>query len=87
MYRTDDDGTLSDAVIDAIAAAARDDPRETEFVLYESVDPDALDAVFARGRRRGTALSFEVGDLRVDLRGDDRETVHVTVTSPREEYR
>ena len=83
VHRADQDGAVSDTVLEALAAVDREDPRETDYVLYESVDPDALNAVFAAGRRRGTALAFDVGDLRVHLRGDDRDRVRVTVTSPR----
>ena len=83
VHRGDQDGAVSDTVLEALAAVNREDPRETDYVLYESVDPDALNAVFSTGRRRGTALAFDVGDLRVHLRGDDRGRVRVTVTSPR----
>jgi len=83
VHRTDQDGAVSDTVFEALAAVDREDPRETDYVLYESVDPDALNAVFGSGRRRGTALAFDVGDLRVHLRGVDSGAVRVTVTSHR----
>ena len=83
VHRTDQDGAVSDTVFEALAAVDREDPRETDYVLYESIDPDALNAVFGSGRRRGTALAFDVGDRRVHLRGVDRGTVRVTVTSHR----
>jgi len=81
-HRTDEDGAVSDAVLEALGALEGEDPRAADYVLYESIDPDALETVFDAGRRRGTALAFDVGEHRVHLRGDDSGAVRVTVTSP-----
>ncbi|WP_435175994.1 HalOD1 output domain-containing protein [Halorussus sp. AFM4] len=49
-YRAADDESLSAAVVRAVAAvsdrSSAGDPREALDPLYDSVDPDALDALF-----------------------------------------
>ncbi len=65
------------AVIDAVAEAADTDPTELP-PLYESVDPDALDALFGRDGGRGDAalsLSFTVDSWNVFVRADGKVRV------------
>lgn len=45
----DVDGSVSMAVIEALAEARGVSPLEIEQPLYDAVDPDALDALFERG--------------------------------------
>lgn len=67
-HDTASDRDLSETVIDAIADVADIDPTETRIPLSDSVDPDALDAIFAEkidGTTREDAhLSFSVCGLR-----------------------
>lgn len=64
--------SASDAVIDAIGKLSRTDPVDVDFVLYEYVDPDALDALFRRASH-GTGeirVEFDVEDFEVTVRDD-----------------
>ena len=65
----DDSRTVSETVIDAVAAIQNLDPTDTRIPLDESVDPDALDAIFedtfdGRTRYDGRVV-FEVAGLEV----------------------
>lgn len=73
VYRAthDPDGptTLSNTVIEAIAEVAGVDPTRTAIPLADSVEPDALDALFADSE--GDAeVSFAVCGLEVLVRSD-----------------
>lgn len=64
----------SEAVVDAIAAAADADPRDLP-PLYGSVDPEALDHLCRRQGTpgpSGTVVGFAVGDWNVFVRDDGR---------------
>lgn len=73
--------TVSDVVIQAIANAAGVDPTELSEPLIDSVDPDALDAIF-RPRHDGTArsgdawLEFPTNEYVVVVRGDGQVAVY-----------
>ena len=59
----------SDAVVDAVAAVERRDPRYLRSDLEESLDTDALDSLFSNGSTHAR-LSFRYGGYVVDVRGD-----------------
>ena len=72
--------TLSEAVVEAVAAAAGMDPLQLA-PLYESVDPDALDMIFmpeASGRpREGDAsIAFPVCGYEVVVKSYGRIIVY-----------
>lgn len=84
VYRTvhDWDGRepLSDTVIRAISEAAGLDPTELSPPLIESVDPDALDALFrprhdGSPRRSTGRVAFTTGGHEVVVHGDGRVVV------------
>lgn len=69
QYDADGTATLTTAVVHAIASIADVDVSQGEFSLYDSVDPDALERIFAPkadGEKRAgghvafTALEHEV---------------------------
>ncbi|MDZ5811377.1 HalOD1 output domain-containing protein [Halorubrum sp. AD140] len=64
-----EDWSPSRAVVEAIAALAGVEPSaladETGLVLYDHVEPDALDALVERRPDRDLAVSFSVGEYRV----------------------
>ncbi|MDG5776813.1 hypothetical protein QA599_10195 [Haloarculaceae archaeon H-GB1-1] len=65
------------AVVDALASLEGDAPHETEFVLSDYVDPEALDALFsaAESNRRVVSVEFTVREYAVVVRGDGTVTV------------
>ncbi|MFC7045722.1 HalOD1 output domain-containing protein [Halobacteriaceae archaeon GCM10025711] len=69
---------LSTTVVHALADAMNADPTEMSFALYDTVDPDALDALFrptADGVARSGELTFTVEDYRVTIWSDGRIVV------------
>lgn len=62
------------AVVSALAAFTDDDALETNLRLYEFIDPEALDALFADhyggSSRPGGQVTFAVNDLTVIVRAD-----------------
>lgn len=80
-YEREPDEPPSLSVIRAVAAVNETDPTRMR-PLYEAIDPDALDHLFASTSRRSTPLShgfvsFRYGDCDVTVYGDGR-----TVVSP-----
>ncbi|MEY7849998.1 HalOD1 output domain-containing protein [Natrarchaeobius sp. A-rgal3] len=66
--------TLSTTIVHALADCIGVDPTDSRISLYDSVDPDALDALF-RPRHDGTprvgaTLSFVVHDHYVTVHGN-----------------
>lgn len=69
---------LSTAIVDAIATLSDGDPTHVP-LLYDRLDPDALDALF-RPRERGATRSdghlwFRLGEYGVSVFGDGRVVV------------
>ena len=59
----------SEAVVDAVAAAERTDPREVRPRLVEAVDTDSLDALFSNSSPPAR-FSFRHGNYVVDVHAD-----------------
>ena len=76
-YTPDQRRSLSDAVLEAVAAHTDADMSKSEFVLYDAINPDALDTLIRHGAEANPELEFDVGDVRVKLRGND--TTHIDV--------
>ena len=75
----EDWGTLSTSVIEAVAAVAGVDPSRTRIPLERSVNPDALDELFARpddGAETVACLVFPVWDYTVVVHADGNVFVH-----------
>lgn len=66
-------GRVSEAVVDAIAAAANDDPMSIA-PIYGSVDPDALDSLFRTG---GSDVSIGFSHEGFTVEVDGRGTIQV----------
>jgi hypothetical protein len=82
-YEVDDNQTLSEGVVAAVAAVSNTDPAEMD-PLAEAIDPDALDALFAdhydgTPRSTGTA-QFSFFDHELVVSGDGHVSV---VEAPR----
>lgn len=72
--------TLSVGVIEAIAEAMDIDQRQTEIPLDRSIDPDALDAIFADRydgtSRCGSRVVFTVWESEVVVHSDGHIFIH-----------
>lgn len=58
------------AVVEAIAAMDGIDPTELDVVLYDYLDPDALDRLFRSQTGGDLEVEFRVRDLLVTIRAD-----------------
>jgi hypothetical protein len=74
MRHTHENGEpLSTAVASAVAAAGDTAPTETSWTLTDSIDPEALDALFDQYRATGGGFwrfEFDVGRYRVVVEND-----------------
>lgn len=61
-------GRVAEAIVHAVAVAVDADPLSIE-PLYESVDPDAVEALVRHGGRTVT-VSFEHHGVPLEVRGD-----------------
>jgi hypothetical protein len=68
----DDEQTPSVAVVDAVAALTDTEPTDCP-PLYDRVNPDAVDALFAD--RDGGQFTFEYHECQVTVHGDTEVTV------------
>ncbi len=55
---------ISDLVIQAIAKAEECDPSMVTPPLYDAIDPDALDAIYARA---SPCMHFEYSDYQIEI--------------------
>ena len=77
-YTRDQDRSLTEALLDAIGRCKGDDLRRSDFVLYEDVDPDALDSLFRTDARPRTTVTFTTDGVEVELWGDGGVEIRVT---------
>jgi len=77
-YDPGSDESLSVLIVEAIEEHENRDLSRSEFVLYDDVNPDALDDLFRARSTADTSVQFETDDVSVSLWGDG--TVHVVVT-------
>lgn len=77
VYEATTSENVSETVVRALADAKGVDPMELDVRLYDVIDPDALDALFASdGVSESRRVSFTVGDCRVAVDGSG--CVHVS---------
>lgn len=75
-----DDRPPSIAIVEAIASIEGVRSTDVDFSLYDSVDSDALDTLFADGDDGGVVAVFHVSDYVVTVRDDGT----ITVEAPEE---
>ncbi|RBI58286.1 hypothetical protein DMJ13_27470 [halophilic archaeon] len=63
----------SSAVLEALAQHAGIDVDESDFRLYDVIDPDALDSLFSHQRDANLSVEFDVRDATVTVWRDDSE--------------
>lgn len=73
----------SAAVVAAVSTVTDADPIEMP-ALYDSVDPDALDALFDgyRGRERPVSVTIQIGDYEVVISNDGVVDIAPPETAP-----
>lgn len=77
-YEPDDDQTLSTAIVSAVSEAKDRDITQDECVLYDSINPDALDGMFREGSDDDTIkVEFTTHDAIVVIWGNGRITIQV----------
>ena len=82
-HDTDGTATLTTTVVHALASIADTDVSQGEFSLYDSVDPDALDELFAPTGAGSPRMS---GPLQLHVWGHDvtvYSTGQIVITAPR----
>lgn len=77
-YTPDQDRSLTDAVLDTIENCKGDDLQRTDFVLYEDIDPDALNTLFRNDAQPRTTVTFTTDGVEVELWGDGGVEIRVT---------
>lgn len=77
-YTPDQNRTLSDAILESIERYLNDDVSKSEFVLYEDVNPDALDDLFRHDANPRTTVVFDTDDVQVQLQGDGGVWIEVS---------
>lgn len=58
------------ALVEALADLEKVDPKELDVVLYDYVDPNALDELIARSKRSDVLLTFDIEDYHVEIDGE-----------------
>ena len=76
-YKEEQGRSLSEAILEAIEQYKGEDVTMTDFVLYDDIDPDALDHLFRSSARPRTVVAFTTDGVRVELWGNDG--VRITV--------
>lgn len=69
---------MSTAIPKAIEDHRNEDPRESDFVLCDDVDPDAIDSLFRDDSTAETLVRFTTDDVTVTLRGDGGVEIRVS---------
>lgn len=64
-FRPSQDRSVSDAVLQVIADCKETDLTESDFTLYENIDPDALDDLFHYDAAPNLIVDFTVDDVHV----------------------
>lgn len=78
MYTPNEDEDLSSALISALSEAKERDVSDDECVLYDSIDPDALDRLFLGDREDDTIkIEFTTHDAIVVIWRDEQVSIEV----------
>ncbi|MFC7216144.1 HalOD1 output domain-containing protein [Saliphagus sp. GCM10025334] len=77
-YTPDQDRSLTETILDAIEDCKGKALLRTDFVLYEDINPDALNSLFRHDAQPRTTVTFETDGIEVELWGDDGVEIRVT---------
>jgi len=79
MLQKQSSRSVSEDIIRTVAAREGTDPVALETPLFDAIDPDALDALFARASDGApsavTSLGFEFAGYRIQVDGDGTVSV------------
>ncbi|WP_225333488.1 HalOD1 output domain-containing protein [Halomicrobium urmianum] len=78
IYRLSEGESLSQAVVHTLAHACDVEPTDLDARLFDAVDPDALDDLFAPAddaSDRSGSVTFEIAGCRVEIDGASRVLV------------
>lgn len=79
VHYPEEEGTsLSETVLEAVEAFEDVDVARSDFVLFDAIDPDALDRLFRSDADANVVVEFTVDDIRVTLLGDGGVDVRVS---------
>lgn len=70
--------SLCVSIVEAIEEHEGTDLARSEFVLYDDVDPDALDVLFEEHAAANTRVQFDTDGVTVSLWGDENVEIAVT---------
>ena len=76
-YTPEQDRSLTEAILDTIEKCKGEDLLQTDFVLYEDINPDALNNLFRHDAQPRTRVAFTTGGVRVELWGDGGVEIRV----------
>jgi hypothetical protein len=88
LYRArhdrDQDGPISERIVEALATVENVEPDELGARLYDSVDPEALDSVYGTAAERSERLrlAFTIGDYEVVVSDDGCVLVRERLDGP-----
>ncbi|WP_187291511.1 HalOD1 output domain-containing protein [Haloterrigena turkmenica] len=68
IYTTDENRSLSIAIVEAVAEYENANLMEREFRLYDSINPSALNTLFQSNQEAAVTVSFAVSNSQVFLR-------------------
>lgn len=82
-YEPDEDEPLSAAIITALSEAKSRDVTQDECVLYDNIDPEALDGMFREeGEGNTIKVEFATHEAIVIIWGNGRITIEVQDLDP-----
>jgi len=76
-YTPEQDRSLTEAILDTIEKCKGEDLLRTDFVLYEDINPDALNNLFRHDAQPRTSVAFTTDGVRVELWGDGGVEIRV----------
>lgn len=76
-YEPDQEGSLTDALLDAIVRCKGEDFDRTDFALFEDLDSEALEDLFRDDAEPRTRTTIESGDVRIELWADGGVEIRV----------
>ncbi|WP_226012265.1 HalOD1 output domain-containing protein [Halomicrobium salinisoli] len=78
IYRLSEGESLSQAVVHTLAHVRGVEPTNLDVRLFDAVDPDALDDLFAPAdgaSERSGSVAFEIAGCRIEIHGTSRVLV------------
>jgi hypothetical protein len=76
-YTPEQDRSLTEAILDTIEKCKGEDLLRTDFVLYEDINPDALNNLFRHDAQPRTRVAFTTDGVQVELWGDGGVEIRV----------